>query len=206
MPPPLPTFPSKGKMGRKGLTSSHWPQVDATALRREGRTQEKPQVSLLVKGKGRGSLPGVPLASTPPPCPDPAGIAGGSPSPSGRPPRLRGCSSSGSSFLAAATVVWPRRSEAMARSGVHDAGGGRVPLGSAVRAPDQASGGNREGTPRPRSPQPPALWLLNPFGASPLLLGHLSPKSEGERGFGREGGFLGRRRWGGVRSKRQKQS
>lgn len=99
MPPPLPTFPSKGKMGRKGLTSSHWPQVDATALRREGRTQEKPQVSLLVKGKGRGSLPGVPPGKLPRLAQTRPGLQVGAPAPAGGHP---GCGAA----AAAAAASW----------------------------------------------------------------------------------------------------
>lgn len=41
IPPPLPSFLSKDKVGRRGETSSHWPQADATVLRREEKMHKK---------------------------------------------------------------------------------------------------------------------------------------------------------------------
>lgn len=78
MPPlSLPTFPSEGKVRRKGLISSHWPQADATALTREAKTHKKPQVFTHREGEGERvfawgpTRSETPLPGSPPPTPDP---------------------------------------------------------------------------------------------------------------------------------------
>lgn len=114
LPPPAP-FLSKGRVGRKGEISSHWPRADAAALRRKERGTKSHRFSLIVKGKGRGSFPLFPPGRrhpSPPSPPRPAGIKSEQPGPAG-------------SCLKAATVVWLRRGEPRTRSGAHDAGFGQ---------------------------------------------------------------------------------
>lgn len=108
-PPPLPSFLSKGKVGRKGETNSHWPQADATALR-EGKMHKKPPIFTDGEGKGEGGFPLIPPGIRHPSeqAPRP-GSEVSAPCPGVRSPQQLCCSSS--SFKAA-TVVWLRRGEA----------------------------------------------------------------------------------------------
>ena len=53
-PPTLPSFLSKDKVGRKRRDSSHWPQGEAAALRREGKMYKKPPIFTPGEGKGEG--------------------------------------------------------------------------------------------------------------------------------------------------------
>lgn len=59
-PPPLPSFLSKGKVGRKGEISSHWPRADATALRRKERGTKSHRFFTYCEGKGEGVLSSAP--------------------------------------------------------------------------------------------------------------------------------------------------